>query len=484
MTPSMRIPIDRQRPVALYQQIEAHLRRTIASGALVPGARLPATRALARDLGVNRLTVEAAYDELEADGLVAGRAGSGTYVLAAPALSRSGPRPEQAWPAWQLGLGGRQRTAPDEGACPARAISFADGRGDPALYPVEELRRVLQGVMRRDGSAALEYGPAEGQPGLRRTIAELLASQGLPARAEDVLVTAGSQQALALAATLLARPGDTVLVERPTYSGALELFRAQGLQVVAIPTDGEGMRTEELEPLLLRHHPRLIYTVPTFHNPTGTCLPAPRRRELLALADRHNVPVVEDDYVGDLRYDGRAQAPLKAWDRGGRVLYTGTFSKMLAPGLRLGFLLADGPVHAALVERKRLLDVATSNVLQRAVEAYVTVGRYHTHLRRTVRLYRRRRDAMVQALRRHLPSLGLTPPRGGLFVWARLPGGLSSRRLLPVAREAGVDFAPGSRFFLDPREGDPFLRLNFTAQEPGIVEEGVRRLARAVRRAG
>ncbi len=484
MTPSMRIPIDRERPVALYRQIEAHLRRTIASGALSPGARLPATRALARDLGVNRLTIETAYDELEAAGLVAGRAGSGTYVLAAPPAPPSPPRTEPPWPAWQLDLAARRRAAPEEQACPAGAISFADGRGDPALYPVEELRRVVQAVMRRDGGGALEYGPAEGQAGLRRTIAEVLASQGLPARAEDVLVTAGSQQALALAAMLLARPGDTVLVEGPTYSGALELFRAQGFQVAAIPTDAEGMRTEELEPLLLRHHPRLIYTVPTFHNPTGTCLPASRRRELLALADRHNVPVLEDDYVGDLRYDGRAQAPLKAWDRGGRVIYTGTFSKMLAPGLRVGFLVADGPVQAALVERKRLLDIATSNVLQRTVEAYVTVGRYQTHLRRTVRLYRRRRDAMVQALHRHLPSLELTAPRGGLFLWARLPGGLSSRRLLPVAREMGVDFAPGSRFFLDAREGDPFLRLTFAAHEPGILEEGVRRLARALRRVG
>ena len=479
----MRIPIDCQRPVALYQQIEAHLRRTIASGALPPGGRLPATRALARDLGVNRLTVETAYAELEAGGLVAGRAGSGTYVLAAPALPPSGARSEPAWPAWQLDLVARER-APEEGAHASRAISFADGRGDPALYPVEELRRVLQAVMRRDGGSALEYGPPEGQPGLRRTIAEVLASQGLPARPEDVLVTAGSQQALALATMLLTRPGDAVLVERPTYPGALELFRAHALHTVTVPTDADGMRTGELEPLLLRHHPRLIYTVPTFHNPTGTCLPAARRRELLALADRHNVPVLEDDYVGDLRYDGRAQAPLKAWDRGGRVLYTGTFSKMLAPGLRVGFLVADGPVHAALVERKRLLDVATSNVLQRAVEAYVTVGRYQTHLRRIVRVYRRRRDTMLQALHGHLPSLELEPPRGGLFIWARLPDGLSARRLLPAAREAGVEFAPGDRFFPDSRDGDAFVRLNFAAHDPAVLEEGVRRLARAVRRAG
>ncbi len=479
----MRLPIDRQAPEALYRQIEAHLRRSISRGALPPGSRLPATRSLARDLGVNRLTVETAYAELEADGLVAGRAGSGTYVLAAPPAPPSGRRSEPAWPAWQLDLASR-RKAEDEEAAPGRCISFATGGGDPALFPVEELRRALRSVMHRHRGAALEYGPAEGTAGLRSTIAQVLSSQGLPARAEDVLVTSGSQQALALATMLLVRPGDAVLVERPTYLVALELFRAQGLEVVTVPTDEEGMRTDQLEPLLLRHHPRLVYTIPSFQNPTGTCLPASRRRELLALAERHNVPVLEDDYVGDLRYDGRAQAPLKAWDRGGRVLYAGTFSKVLAPGLRVGFLVADGPVHAALVERKRQLDVATSNLLQRAVEAYITVGRYRMHLRRTVRLLRRRRDAMVEALGRHLPSLGFTPPRGGLFVWGRLPAGLSSRKLLPLAREAGVDFAPGARFFPDPREGDPFLRLNFAAVDPAVAEEGVRRLARAVRRAG
>jgi len=480
----MRIPLDRQSPVSLYRQIAAHLHASICSGALPVGARLPATRALARDLGVNRLTVETAYGELEAAGLVGGRSGSGTFVLAPSALPPSQPRSPLPWPAWQQSLASRRKPDPCETPSSGRIISLAEGGGAPGLFPAEELRRVLQQVLRRDSTAALEYGPAEGHEGLRRVIAEVLASQGLAARPDDIVVTSGSQQALSLVATLLVRPGDTVLVENPTYSTALELFRGQGYEIATVPTDGDGMRTDLLEPVLLRHHPRLIYTVPTFHNPTGTCLSVARRRALLALADKHNVPVLEDDYVGDLRFEGRAQAPLKAWDQGGRVLYTSTFSKMLAPGLRVGFLVAEGPVRSLLVEHKRLLDLATSNLLQRAVEAYVTVGRYQAHLRRTVRVYRRRRDAMVEALHHHLPELELTPPRGGLFVWARLPRGVSSRRLQPLARAAGVDFAPGSRFFAEPREGDPFLRLSFAMHEPAVLEEAVRRLARVVRGRG
>jgi GntR family transcriptional regulator / MocR family aminotransferase len=483
----MRIPLDRQRTEPLYRQLEAHLRRTIAAGGLPPGARLPATRALARDLGVNRLTVETAYAGLEADGLLAARPGSGTYVLAAPPPP-PGPRAPRAWPPWQLDLDSRRAEEEAAGQGEAeqagRVISLARGLGDAALFPAEELRRVLQAVLRQDGAAALDYGPPAGHPGLRRLVAQVLASQGIPARPEDVLVTTGSQQALALVAGLLVRPGDVVLVERPGYPDALSLFRACGAEVVGVPVDGEGLRTDLLEPLLLRHRPRLLYTTPTFQNPTGASLPAARRRELLDLAGRHGLPVLEDDYVGDLRYEGRAQAPLKAWDRRGQVLYTSTFSKALAPGLRVGFVLAEGPVHGALVERKRLHDVATSSLLQRAVEAYVTVGRYQAHLRRTVRRYRRRRDALVEALGRHLPGLELTPPRGGLFLWARLPVGLSSRRLLEHALQAGVDFAPGARFFPDPREGDPYLRLNFAAHEPEVLVEAVRRLARAMRRAG
>ena len=219
---------------------------------------------------------------------------------------------------------------------------------------------MLQVVMRRDGIAALDYGEPEGHMPLRITIADILASQGLQTRPENVLITAGSQQALTLVAQLLLEPGDVILVESPTYSGALNLFRALGFRIVGVPIDRQGMQVEVLEKLLQQHHPKLIYTIPTFHNPTGTSLSSVRRRQLIVLADRYNVPILEDDFVGDLRYEGRTQPALKALDPGGRVIYVSTFSKMLMPGLRVGFLVADGPVFDGLVRFKHASDLATS----------------------------------------------------------------------------------------------------------------------------
>jgi GntR family transcriptional regulator/MocR family aminotransferase len=226
----------------------------------------------------------------------------------------------------------------------------------------------------------------------------------------------------------------------------------------------------------------VIYTIPNFHNPTGTCLSGQRRRSLITLADRYNVPVLEDDFVGDLRYEGRAQPALKALDPGGRVIYTSTFSKMLMPGLRVGFVVAEGPFSEALVNFKRVNDLATSNLIQHALEAYVTVGRYQAHLRHSCRLYHKRRDAMLQAIKLHLPAgVQVIPPQGGLFLWLRLPPYFSSERLLPLACKQGVNFMPGSCFFADGIGGEDCLRLNFVVHPPEEIEEGMKQLGKAMR---
>jgi GntR family transcriptional regulator/MocR family aminotransferase len=274
-----------------------------------------------------------------------------------------------------------------------------------------------------------------------------------------------------------------IMVESPTYAGALDLFRALGFKVVGVPVDRHGMQVEVLEKLLQQHHPKLIYTIPTFHNPTGTCLSSQRRIQLIVLADRYNIPILEDDFVGDLRYDGRAQPALKALDPGGRVIYVSTFSKILMPGLRVGFLVAEGPIYQRLENFKRVNDLATSTLIQRALEVYVTVGRYQSYLRRSCQLFHKRRDAMLAAIGRCLPAgVGLDPPQGGLFMWLQLPENLSSESLLPLAWEEGVDFSPGSGFFADRTDGRNWLRLNFVAQAPDRIEEGMRRLGKAVKR--
>jgi GntR family transcriptional regulator/MocR family aminotransferase len=490
----MRIPLDRQSSIPLYQQIETYLRQGILSGSLAADTRLPASRQLAHDLGVNRLTVENAYAELETEGLIYSKMGSGTYVLPAnPLLTLPQDGPGAAWPLWQQSIEfqskATKRKPADEifrnTAQPAlrHPISFASGIGDAHLFPAEDFRKVLQSVMRRDGIAALDYGEPNGHAPLRETITHILASQGLQTRSENVLITAGSQQALSLVSQLLLKPGDVILVESPTYSGALDLFRALNFQVVGIPVDGQGMQVERLEKLMQQHHPKLIYTIPNFHNPTGTCLSTARRRQLIILADRYNIPILEDDFVGDLRYEGRTQPALKALDPGGRVIYVSTFSKILMPGLRVGFLVAEGPVYDSLVNFKRVNDLATSTLVQRALEAYVTVGRYQSHLRRSCQIFHKRRDVMLLAIQRYLPAeIRLDPPQGGMFIWLQLPEKLSSEKLLLLAWEDGVTFAPGNEFFPDALSGRNWLRLNFVAQAPDQIEEGIKRLGKAIQR--
>ena len=485
----MRIPLERECDVPLYQQIRNHFREGILSGSLAPDTRLPASRKLAQDLGVNRITVETAYSELEADGLIYSRVGSGTYVLHPQTLP---PRPkenlEAAWPLWQQNVETRSVVAEsaennellkaDQHPDP---IKFSGGSSAPQMFPADDFRKVFQTVMRRDGMTALDYGESNGYAPLRATIAHVLASQGLQALPENILITAGSQQALSLTSQILLKSDDTILVESPTYGGALDLFRALNFHVVGIPMDTQGMQVENLEKLLQQHHPKLIYTIPNFHNPTGTCLSSSRRRELLLLADRYNIPILEDDFVGDLRYDGRTQPSLKALDPGGRVIYASTFSKMLMPGLRVGFLLIEGPIYEHLVRFKHVNDLATSSLIQRALEAYVTVGRYQAHLRRSCQIFRKRRNAMVAAIKKYLPTdVEFEIPQGGLFIWLRLPGNLSSDDLLPRALKEGVDFVPGSRFFPDCSQGRRWLRLNFVVQPPDEIEEGVKRLGQGI----
>ncbi|HET9914600.1 MAG TPA: PLP-dependent aminotransferase family protein [Anaerolineales bacterium] len=485
----MRIPLDRQSAIPLYQQIKTYLRQGILSGSLAADTRLPASRQLAQDLGVNRITVENAYAELEAEGLVFSKLGSGTYVLHPDPLI---PLPRDSngasWPLWQQSI--QDKTTRNQlsntrlkATQQPPPISFASGIADANLFPAEDFRKVLQTVMRRDGIAALGYGERNGYVPLRESITHILASQGLQTRPENILITSGSQQALSLVSQLLLKPGDIILVENPTHAGALDLFRALNFKVVGIPVDGQGMQVEELEKVLQQHHPKLIYTIPNFHNPTGTCLNGPRRRQLLVLADRYNVPILEDDFVGDLRYDGRTQPALKALDPGGRVIYVSTFSKMLMPGLRVGFLVAEGPVYDYLVNFKRVNDLATSTLVQRALEAYVTVGRYQAHLRRSCQIFRRRRDAMMSAIQRYLPAgVRFDPPQGGLFIWLQLPKNQASAELLPLAWEEGVDFAPGNIFFPEGMGGNSWLRLNFVAQAPDQINEGIKRLGKAIKR--
>ena len=491
----MRIPIDRESQLPLYNQIANFLKEEIKSGALLPKSKLSSTREMASDLGVNEITISKAYAELEALGYIYTRLGSGTYVASPPQSQLPGTQDDKSgvnWPLWQKALS-RHSILPTElewidmraslaetTEASNELISFAGGHGAVELFPANDFRKSLQTVLLRDKTEALGYGDFSGYPPLRATIAHILSSQGIHTQPNNVLITTGSQQAFALVAGLLIKSGDVVLIENPTYATAIDLLSSLGAQLVGVPMDEQGIQVDLLENLLRTVHPKLIYTIPSFQNPTGVCLSGARRRLLVGLAEHYNVPILEDEFVGDLRYEGRAQPALKALDPGGYVIYTGTFSKMLMPGLRVGYLVANGPVYGRLLAWKRITDLATSNLIQRALEAYITIGRYEAHLHRARRIYRSRRDAMVAALQRYLPSeTTWYTPQGGLFIWVRLPKGISVRDLYPLALEKGVDFAPGSLFYPAEKSYD-HMRLNFVVHKPEMIEEGIKRLGSAI----
>src|SRR5712692_1856369 len=389
----MNIPIDRTSPVPLARQIQAQLERLIREGVLAPGLKLPASRDLAHTLGVNRATVVLAYEELVAAGWTRSHVGQGTFVLesvrprAAGAASTAptatngdgdGPaRPPINWSAFfsrsariiESEAERRRALAPPPSA-ETGVISFAGGMPDSGLFPTDAFRRVLNDVVRDEGETLLQYYPVAGYPPLRRYLATYLLRFGLEARPEDILIVNGSQQGFDLIARTFLDPGDAVAIEQPTYPRALQVFRAFGAQLHGVPWTPTGPDIEALERLLARRAPKLLYCQPTCHNPTGWTMSAETADGLLAAAVRHQVPVVEDGFDASLYYGARPPGPLKARDRAGVVVYIGTFSKILFPGLRLGWLVAPPPVMERLSAAKQLADLHTSALLQAAVHRF------------------------------------------------------------------------------------------------------------------
>ncbi|HEY65870.1 MAG TPA: PLP-dependent aminotransferase family protein [Caldilineae bacterium] len=483
----MQLTLDRHSRVPLYQQIRHQIREMILSGRLPPGTRLPAERALAAALGVNRTTVVNAYRELQADGLVEAHVGRGTTVCA-PGPSSEADEDLDLPLSWSNLLTSRvrrlhnpliqevARLAAREGI-----IRLATGVPTPETSPVVDLQQLMRTVVSRDEAQVLRDSPTEGLESLREALASRLAIKGCHVSASRVLILSGSQQGLDLVARLLLEPGDVVIVEAPTYLGALRVFRAAGARLIGVPVDEAGMRVDLLEPLLARYRPRLIYTIPTFQNPTGVTLSPERRQRLLSLARRFQVPILEDDSYGDLYYDETPPAPLLASDRHEGVLYLGSFSALLGPGLRLGWLLAPTSIMGALTTLKQMADLHPGTLVQVMALEVLRTGRLDDHLEWARHAYARRRDAMEQALRRHAASeLTWEAPQGGFYYWCRLPDGIHARDLLREAADEGVVFVPGEVFFPDGG-GESFLRLNFSYPTEAEIEEGVRRLARAIR---
>ena len=440
-----------------------------------PGTRLPSVRELTARHHASPVTVAEAIRQLVAEGLIETRSGRGTFVAAPPSERRA---PDLSWQTVALGA---RRPGEDEMqallALPRPgAIPLSGGYLDADLQPAAVLGAALARAARQP--AAWLRGPAEGREDLRAWFAR---ESGAQLRADDMVICPGGQAALSSALRALAAPGDTLLVESPTYLGALATARAAGLRVVPVPADADGVLPDQLAAAFARTGARLFYCQPLYANPTGATLAAHRRADVADAVRDAGAFLIEDDYARDLAIDGEAPPPLAADDPDGHVIYLRSLTKSAAPGLRVAAIGARGPAGARLRAARLLDDFFVAGPLQQATLEFVTAPAWTRHRRALRTSLRARREALLAALRRHLPELAPPAvPRGGLHLWARLPDGTDDVALAAAAAAEGVIVFPGRPWY--PAEPPaPHLRLTYAVTPPDLMDEAVRRLSRAVR---
>lgn len=489
----MNLTIDKHGDVPAYEQIRQQITELVQTGLLAAGAKLPSVRELARSLGVSVKTVRRAYDELGADNIIQTRHGSGTFVTDLPEVATGthlrtreemgGPLAELPPMRWEpFDFKSKFFAMPLSKKHSGSLIKLNQASPDPALFPFERIKQIATNMLWYPKEFFFDVGHAQGYQPLVEYLEREMALSGVPmAEGEnDIIVTGGFQRALALVLDLVLRPGQKVAVEAPTYTGILNLLLAKRIEFVAIPVDAQGLDTEYLAGILAQGEVRAIITMPTYHNPTGVTMATNRREHLLRLAARHRVPIIEDDWGRLLRYEGEAPPPLKSLDPGGYVIHIGTFSKCFLPGLRIGWITAPSKLALPLYWAKIGADSGDSYFLQVLLHEFILKGHFAKHVRKTVKEYKKRRNAMCRVLKDCLPrGCSFISPMGGFTVWVELPKGINSLPLLSLAREAGVEFLPAT-FCMPDRQDAAAMRLSFSRSSVEDIETGVKALCRVI----
>ncbi|APR75800.1 Transcriptional regulator, GntR family domain / Aspartate aminotransferase [Minicystis rosea] len=484
MTWELTLAADGPADLPAYLRIARAVADDVRRGRLRPGAELPGSRTLATSLGVHRNTVLAAYRELSAEGWIVTSQARGTYVT--EALPDRKPRRfggKQAQPAevparlgFDLGPGPDPLPAP----APEGVLTMAGGQPDLRFVPVEALSRAYRRALRAEGPRVLDYGDPRGHERLRGALATMLSAlRGLSAGPDQMLVTRGSQMGIALAAQALVAPGDVIAVESFGYRPAWGALKQAGARLVPLPVDESGLVVDALADLCTREKVRAVYVTPHHQYPTTAVLAPGRRLALLALCRAQRIAVFEDDYDHEFHYDGRPVLPLASADDAGVVVYVGTLSKILAPGLRIGFVVAPEPLIGRLATLRTLIDRQGDRAVERAVAELLEDGEVQRHARRARRAYQARRSALAEALHEHLGDvLAFDLPVGGMALWARATDGLDVDAWAERALVKGVAVQTAKRFAFDGRRR-PFLRLGFAALTEKEIAEAVKRLAAA-----
>lgn len=462
------IQLDRNGKTALYVQLYDALREAILCGQLTEGYLLPPVRRLAVETSINAGTVVSAYRLLEKNGYIRAKRGSGFFVtdILAQTDEREDVREESAFLP--------HMTPVTDG------IDLLSASPSPEYIRVTDFKRVINEVLDRDGGYAFGYQDGQGYYPLRQAMAGYLTNCGIRASAEDVHTISGAQQGIDIVAKAVLSFGDYVLVERPTYAGAIGAFRSRGAKIIDAPMTEDGIDMNAVEDALRKFRPKLIYVMPNIQNPTGYSYSNAKKNRLLGLARRYQTLILEDDYISELDYSDERSAPLKALDRDERVIYLKSFSKMFMPGLRLGFLVVPMRKRAHIITVKQQSDGSTAGLTQRAFDLYLRNGIWSKHSRAIYDVYHARHEEMATLLQTHLPKeTTVYPARGGLTYWLRLPSGISAKRTAESLAERGVLVQEGSAFFVSARS-DSFLRVSFAAEEGKRLAEGVKILGNVI----
>ncbi|KUG04537.1 transcriptional regulator, gntr family domain / aspartate aminotransferase [hydrocarbon metagenome] len=468
------IQLHKQSSIPLYQQLAQQIKALILDGLLKDEEKLPPIRQLALRLGVNNVTVVNAYHRLEQEGLLYSKVGSGTFVKLDP--HTRGPYSSTTTKT----ISGLEYNIPglnimDQGRLqiPSGAYNFASAIPTPELFPVADFKNILNEVLDRDGGSAFAYQEGQGYFPLRESLYRYLKNSGISADEGSIQVISGAQQGIDIIAKSLLKPGDFVITENPTYTGAIAAFRSRGARIIPAILKEDGISIEELQDAIEKYRPRLMYIIPNFQTPTGICYSDEKKKALLKLCQTYNIVIIEDDSFTDLSYHSQRQ-PIKIMDGDGQVIYIKSFSKILMPGLRLAFLLAPKNIIPGLLRAKHSSDISTPGLIQRAFDLYLRKGLWEKHLEYMKEIYQQRYHIMLEAMETYLsPEITYCKPGGGLSFWLKLPPGSSANHFYTRCLANRVIISPGSLFSASEERDSQYFRLSFAGLYPEEIEKGI-----------
>ncbi len=478
----------------VYRQIVEQIQTLVNNGSIKPGYKLPSSRSLSGKLGINRSTVYKAYQELWALGYVESRPGSYSFIRKRNELADISEESTKSVIPWEkysiqgsrniykvftsMQSEGTTRREQEQGVINLRPLIM-----DKRMFPVETFRKCMNKVLSANGDLILDYGEYQGYKPLREYVSHRLRLHSISVSPEEILITNGSQQAIDLILRMFAEPGCNVLIEEPTYALILPMLKYYRVNAVGIPMLDDGMDLKYLDKYLSKNKASFLYTIPNFHNPTGITTSQAHREALLELCVKHKLPLVEDGFEEEMKYFGSAVLPIKSMDKHKAVIYMGTFSKVLFPGIRIGWIAADKEVIQRLLAIKRFSDLSSSNVVQAAVHEFCSQGHYDLHIKRMHRNFSKRMKTALKALKKYMPSgvVSWNEPAGGYLIWVKLINPkVETSEINEMFSKHGVVVSPGEYYFFK-RDKHNYFRISISTLNEDEIEKGIKNLGKAVR---